>query len=166
MNPNKPDTADTPLDQNELQKLPPTTMAKNMRDVVDIMADHIAGLDTKLSADEERLLDRVVHEKTGKHLDKFKEKTPAEPSPTEIVIGKAQPGAPNPTYIGENAKAKPVTTPAEDTQSVSQRFLQQKRLLIPLHDLIPHRALQCSISYNNKRDKVHTRLNDITRHQI
>ena len=119
MRPDKPEEAERPLDQNELQKLPPTTMAKNMRNLEDIMADHIAGLDTKLSSDEERLLDLAVHQRTGKHLDKFKETTPPEPEIDEITIGKPQPGAPNPTRLGENAKAKPVTTPIGDTESVS-----------------------------------------------
>lgn len=45
---------------------------KSMRNLEDIMADYIANPDTKLSPDEERLLDLKVHEKTGKRIGKFK----------------------------------------------------------------------------------------------
>ena len=61
-----------PVDNSDLAELPMNTLAKSMRAVEDIMADYIAG--NKLSGEEEGLLDMKLREKTGKHLDKFKDK--------------------------------------------------------------------------------------------
>lgn len=60
-----------PLDRSELAKPPRNTLSKSMRDPQDIMADYIADPD-KISPEEERLVDLIVFEKTGKHIGKFK----------------------------------------------------------------------------------------------
>lgn len=64
-----------PLDHSELAKLPRNTISKSMRDPQDIMADYIADPD-KISPEEERLVDLIVFEKTGKHIGKFKSQEP------------------------------------------------------------------------------------------
>ena len=45
---------------------------KSMKNLEDIMAEYIANGDVNLDANEKRLLDRQVHQKTGKRVGKFK----------------------------------------------------------------------------------------------
>lgn len=71
---NRPDNNRRPLNNSDLEKIGRRTLGKNMRNLEDIMADYIAGVE--LDVDEEKLLDRQVHEKTGKHIDKYKPKPP------------------------------------------------------------------------------------------
>lgn len=75
-----------PLENSELDKLPQNTMSKNMRNTEDIMADYIADPE-KVSLEEERLVDRIVFTKTGKHIGKFNKKKP-DPKFDGLVISK------------------------------------------------------------------------------
>lgn len=67
----KEDKADEKLKtQADLEELPVTTFAKNMRNVEDILADVAVG--NEISLDEERLVDAITFQKTGKRYGKFK----------------------------------------------------------------------------------------------
>lgn len=72
--------------QSELEAIPSTTMRKNMRNLEDIMADYIANGESELSPNEQALLDRQVHEKTGKHIGKFVNPKKPLPKNVDIVI--------------------------------------------------------------------------------
>lgn len=76
---------DQPLNQAELEKIPTTTMSKNMSNLEDIMAEYIANGDANLTTNEVRLLDRQVNEKTGKNLGKFKPRV-KKPKNVDIAI--------------------------------------------------------------------------------
>lgn len=97
----KPDKQDNkqPLDQKDLDKLPKTTLAKSMRSLEDIMAEYIAHGESELTPNELRLLDRQLYEKTGKHIDKYKEKAPKPKDDTPTV---------SKSYDGSGKKNKPV----------------------------------------------------------
>lgn len=56
--------------QAELEELPRNTMTKSIRNIEEILADVATG--AELSPTEERLVDRITHEKTGKRFGKFK----------------------------------------------------------------------------------------------
>lgn len=75
-----------PLENGDLAKLPRNTLSKNMRNADDIMADYIADPE-KVSPEEERLIDRIVFEKTGKHIGRFDKKKP-DPEFNGLVISK------------------------------------------------------------------------------
>lgn len=72
--------------QRKLEKIARKTIAKNMRNLEDIMADYIADPNIKLDEHEAALLDRQVFEKTGKHIGKFKNPKKKLPKNVDIVI--------------------------------------------------------------------------------
>lgn len=100
----KPDKKDNiqPLDQKDLEKLPKTTFSKNMRNLEDVMAEYIAHGESELTPNELRLLDRQLYEKTGKHIDKYKEKAP-KPKDNTPTVSKSYTGNGQP-----NKKKKPL----------------------------------------------------------
>lgn len=63
-------------ERTKLEDLQRKTMAKSMRNLEDILADIVVDPNVKLSDNEQRLVDRHLFEKTGKHFGKFKDKTP------------------------------------------------------------------------------------------
>lgn len=79
----KPDKTDNrkPLDQSDLAKLPRNSMAKKMRNPEELMADYISNGEKALSNSELRLVDLLVFEKTGKHINKFKDPKPPKDKP-------------------------------------------------------------------------------------
>lgn len=81
---------------------------KNMKNADELMAEYIANGEANLTADELRLIDLKVMQKTGKHIDKFKDKQkPTKPGgkdEPELVVSKS----PSATMI--NA---PLTTSSE-----------------------------------------------------
>lgn len=79
-----------PLENSDLAKLPRNTLSKNMRNADDIMADYIADPE-KVSVEEERLVDRIVFEKTGKRIGRFSKKKP-DPKFKGLVISKGGQG--------------------------------------------------------------------------
>lgn len=110
----KPDNQklEQPLDQADLEKLPKTTLSKNMKNIEDIMAEFIANGDANLTTNEARLLDRQVTEKTGKSLGKFKAKA-KKPKNVDIVIsadGDAK-GQKDPVLVKTRARKDPPTVP-------------------------------------------------------
>lgn len=84
-------------------------MAKNMRNLEDIMASYIAG--EKLPADEERLLDRMIFEKEGKHIGKFKDK---KPKPNDEVVLSPRDGMGSSTKEEARAAAKKARKASEN----------------------------------------------------
>ena len=72
--------------QKELEELPKQTMSKSMKSLEDIMAEYIANGERDLTANEQRLLDRQVHEKTGKHVGKFVNPKKPLPKNVDVVI--------------------------------------------------------------------------------
>lgn len=60
-------------------------VSKAMRNTEDIMADYIANGESSLDNSELRLIDLKIFEKTGKHIDKFKD--PKKPQPKPRVNG-------------------------------------------------------------------------------
>lgn len=74
----KPDKRDDKIPtQGDLEKLPLKTFSKSMRPLEDIMASYIAK--GELTDSEERLLDRVMFEKTGQHIGRFRDPKPSKP---------------------------------------------------------------------------------------
>lgn len=100
----KPTPRQEPIEGVDLDSLPRTTLAKNMRNIEDIMAEYIAIGPSELTENEYRLLDLVVKEKTGKHLDKFKDKPP-KPTDLTPVVGKGN----NPDRANKKILKAPLT---------------------------------------------------------
>lgn len=88
----KPDRReDKVAEQPDLVKIPRKTMAKNMRNIEELV-DELKKDEPELTLDEERLLDRHVFTKTGKHIGRFKESNKPKPKDTIPSVSK-QPGA-------------------------------------------------------------------------
>lgn len=114
-----------PKTQSQLEALPRKTLAKNMRNVEDILEEAKRD-DSDLTPDEERLLDLLHFEKTGKRTEKFAAKVVERVEDLPLTVGKIR----GPVFLkgassvgaGSNKKEKPVkiTKGLDNPQVVSE----------------------------------------------